>query len=63
MGVGRPVSTAGEEQVTSLGDDLNALCPAALLPYLRELPKKESLEEMASLSRELGMGLIHLQLS
>lgn len=25
------MSTAGEEQVTSLGDDLNALCPAALL--------------------------------
>lgn len=60
MGVGRPVSTAGEEQVTSLGDDLNALCPAALL---KRTPKKESLEEMASLSRELGMGLIHLQLS
>lgn len=60
IGVGRPVSTAGEVQVTSLGDDLNVLGSAALR---KRTPEKESLEEIASFWRELGMGLVHLQLS
>lgn len=47
MGVGRPVSTAGEEQVAS-SDDLSVLCLATLL---KRTLKKEFLEEMASLWR------------